>query len=294
MNRFAYTFYATNDAYAAAAIIAATALRRTGAGRDIAFLFLHHGVSPDMVARARRANFITRDVEPLRFTRGKYYRDCLTKLRIFQLVEYERVVFIDADSLPLQNLDHLFTSPFTQAIAAPRTYWLPQPVATSLLLVVNPSMEQWERVRRHFASAFEKRLYDMEIINLEFKDEIHFLADEYGCLNSEWCSATGPFHFGDAERARRLAKLVHFSHLGKPWFWRPEDAYRLLPTAHPLFHELWAHWWELRREILGDVPIVPFSERLRPLAKLYLGLARRRLLRPGPNPHQRPEQKSPE
>jgi lipopolysaccharide biosynthesis glycosyltransferase len=277
VNRFAYVFYATNDAYAASAIIAATALRRTGAGRDIEFVFLHHGVSPAMAARARQANFITRDVEPLRFTRGKYYRDCLTKLRIFQLVEYERVVFIDADSLPLQSLDHLFSSPFTQAIAAPRAYWMQHPVATSLLLVVSPSMERWNRVQRHFASAFEKRLYDMNIINLEFKDEIYFLADEYGCLNSEWCSATHQFHFGDPERARRLAKLVHFSHLGKPWFWRPEDAYRLLPMAHPVFHELWAQWWELRQEILGDVPIVPFSQRFRLLVKLHLGLARRRL-----------------
>jgi hypothetical protein len=278
VNRFAYVFYATNDTYAAAAIIAATALRRTGAGRGIAFLLLHHGLSPAMVARARQANFTTRYVEPLRFTRGKYYRDCLTKLRIFQLVEHERVVFIDADSLPLQNLDHLFTSPLTQAIAAPRAYWLPQPEATSLLLVVSPSMEQWNRVQRHFASAFEKRLYDMSIINLEFKDEIHFLPDEYGCLNSEWSSATGPFHFGDPLRARRLAKLVHFSHLGKPWCWRPEDAYRLLPTAHPLFHELWAQWWQLRQEILGDATIVPFSQRFRQWVKLRFGLARQRRL----------------
>lgn len=277
MNRFAYVFYATNDTYAAAAIIAATALRRTGAGRDIGFVFLHHGVSPAMLARARQANFITRDVKPLRFTRGRYYRDCLTKLRIFQLVEYKRVVFIDADSLPLQNLDHLFTAPFTQPVAAPRAYWYRNPGAASLLLVVSPSMERWNRVQRHFASAFEKRLYDMDIINLEFKDEIHFLADEYGCLNSEWSSAAGPFHFGNPERARRLAKLVHFSHLGKPWFWRPKDAYRLLPTAHPLFHELWAQWWELRQEILDDAPMVPFSQRFRLRAKLYLGLARRRL-----------------
>ncbi|MGA7872175.1 MAG: glycosyltransferase [Candidatus Binatus sp.] len=283
MNRFAYVFYATDDAYAAGAIIAATALRRTGAGRDIGFVFIYHGVSPAMVTRARHANFILREVEPLRFTRGKYYRDCLTKLRIFQLVEYERVVFIDSDSLPLQNLDHLFTLPFAQTIAAPRAYWTRQFKATSLLLVVTPSMGNWDRVQRHFASAFEKRLYDMNIINLEFDDEIHFLADEYGCLNSEWCSATGPFYFGDAERARRMAMLVHFSHLGKPWFWRPEDAYRLLPTAHPIFHDLWADWWDLRDEILGDVPIVPFAQRMRLLAKLYLGLARQRLSRPEPN-----------
>ena len=58
VNRFAYVFYATDDAYAAGAIIAATALRRTGAGRDIGFVFIYHGVSPAMVTRARHANFI--------------------------------------------------------------------------------------------------------------------------------------------------------------------------------------------------------------------------------------------
>ena len=60
-------------------------------------------------------------------------------------------------------------------IAAPRAYWLQKPFVTSLLLVVKPSLRLWNRVKQHFGNALEKQFYDMDIINLEFKDEIYVL-----------------------------------------------------------------------------------------------------------------------
>ncbi len=34
----------------------------------------------------------------------------LTKIQLWSLTQYSRVLYLDADTLPLQNLDHLFTA----------------------------------------------------------------------------------------------------------------------------------------------------------------------------------------
>ena len=37
-----------------------------------------------------------------------YYRGVLEKLYVFQLTDYDRVIVMDADGFPNNNLDHLF------------------------------------------------------------------------------------------------------------------------------------------------------------------------------------------
>ena len=41
--------------------------------------------------------------------KNSYYMDCWTKLKLWEMVEYERVVYLDADMLCCKNIDHLFT-----------------------------------------------------------------------------------------------------------------------------------------------------------------------------------------
>lgn len=251
-NRFAYTFYATNDAYAIAVLVVVKQLKLLGARNDVDFVVLHLSISKYIQAKMDEMGIITKKVDPLRYTYGMYYRDCLIKLKIFQLIEYERVVFLDADSIPLKNIDELFTLSFMEDIAAPHAYFFHKPFVTSLLLVVKPSIEMWNRVEKHFESAFEKKFYDMDIINLEFKDEIYFLPDEYACLNSEWAKKEKNFHFGDPDTSLKKIKIVHFSELGKPWYYRPKKVKRLRPNAHPIFYDLWEKWWAIRSEILKE------------------------------------------
>lgn len=55
-------------------------------------------------------------------TRGKmtvgYWTQAFSKLRVWSLIEYEKVLFLDADVMVLKNLDHLFQEPeFTAALS---------------------------------------------------------------------------------------------------------------------------------------------------------------------------------
>jgi alpha-N-acetylglucosamine transferase len=251
-NRFAYTFYATDDAYAIAVLVVVKQLQKLGTRDDVEFVLLHLSISNYILSKMHEMGITTQKVNPLRYTYGTYYRDCLIKLKIFQLTQYDRVIFLDADSIPLKNIDELFTLPFTEDIAAPQAHFLQTPLVTSLLLVVKPSIKLWNRVEKHFESAFEKKYYDMDIINLEFKDEIYLIPDEYACLNSEWADRDTKFYFGEPEKSYEKIKIVHFSDLGKPWFYHPKKVRRFRPNAHPIYYDLWEKWWAIRSEILKE------------------------------------------
>ncbi len=248
--RWAYVFYATNREYAIAVLVFVRLLRQLGIRDDADVVVLHLPLSGRIIARMRDLGISTVPVPKLRYVNHRYYRHCLVKLRIFQLFEYERVVFVDADAMPLKSLDDLLTLPFEGPVAAPSAYWLPQPFWTSALLVARPSAANWERVSRHFDSASARRFYDMDIINSEFRSEIHTLPERVFCLNSEWEDVNRWGFFGDFDDTYSRVSVVHFSAVGKPWSYSLKDVRRVRPKAHPIFYELWETWRKTRDEIL--------------------------------------------
>jgi len=247
----AYVFYATNDTYAVAVLVFVQSLKRLGIRDDTDIVVFHLHLSRYLIAKFHEMGVRTRLVPALRYGLPRYYRDCLTKLRIFELDEYERVVYVDADAIPLKSLDPLFDLQFAEPVAAPSAYWLPEQLSGSHLLVVKPSGQLWTRIRRHFPHAMEKRYYDMDIVNLEFGDAIHTLPADIICLNSEWEDVCRPSFFDDPDDACTKVHVVHFTALGKPWSYSPKRARRLRPRAHPFFHELWERWWQTREELFA-------------------------------------------
>ncbi len=253
-NRQAYAFYATDDSYGAAVCVLVKRLQEIGLRKDVDLVVLHLPLARFLVQTLQRLGVETREVAPLPPTRGRYFRDCLIKLYVLRLTEYERVVYMDADTLPLKNLDHLLELPFSERIAAPQAYWLPQPFVTTLLMVVKPSMDLWNRAERHFATAHANNLFDMDVVNLEFGTELHHLPAENGCLDTEWEDMDVPFRFGDPETSYQRIPLVHFTAMGKPWFHHPHQVEQLCRNAHPNFLDLRNTWWEVRERLIAECP----------------------------------------
>lgn len=65
----------------------------------------------------------------------------LTKLHAFRLVQYEKVIFLDADTLVLRRLSHLFESPHSFS-AAPDQGW--PDAFNSGVMVLEPSQESFD------------------------------------------------------------------------------------------------------------------------------------------------------
>ncbi|RPD81843.1 nucleotide-diphospho-sugar transferase [Lentinus tigrinus ALCF2SS1-7] len=72
-------------------------------------------LSPEARAVVAKRGILIRDIDHLYPEDGKHvladhdarFRDTWTKLKAFELVEYERVVMLDADMIVMRNMDHL-------------------------------------------------------------------------------------------------------------------------------------------------------------------------------------------
>jgi hypothetical protein len=249
-NPLAFVFYATDEIYAVAVMVFVHRLQDLGIRSDADVVLLHLPLSQKILQRIKRLGITARQVETVQTVKSWGFRDCLVKLRVLELAEYDRILYLDADAIPMKNLDDLLSLPITGPLAAPRAYWLPQPFWTSALFVAQPSIACWNRVKPHFAAAVRKDYLDMEIINCEFAQDIQSLPATVFCLNSEWEEGDRPGFFGDPVAAYANVSVAHFTSLGKPWTYSTADAKRLRPNAHPLFYELWDKWRTTRELIL--------------------------------------------
>lgn len=141
--RYAYVFYAANEAYCCAALVNLARLRRFNGTHALPrnvdlVLIVSEAVSPAMQAIAREtwgalvyqassfgAAPGVRLIDPPLGKFADYYRDSFQKFLAFLLPAdvYKRLVVLDADCLILRPLHHLFTFPDELPLAAPPAYW---------------------------------------------------------------------------------------------------------------------------------------------------------------------------
>ncbi|MBL8976249.1 MAG: hypothetical protein JNK56_36930, partial [Myxococcales bacterium] len=72
-----------------------------------------------------------------------------TKLRAFDLCEYERIVFLDADTIVIRNIDDLFQRP---GFAAAPDFFMPDRF-NSGVMVIDPSRALFERLQAALADS---------------------------------------------------------------------------------------------------------------------------------------------
>ncbi|CAK0732493.1 hypothetical protein CVIRNUC_000138 [Coccomyxa viridis] len=166
-------------------------------------------------------------VKVLQQTGDPVWAQSLTKLHLFGLTQYKRLIYMDADGLVLRNMDYLFSLP-DAPVAMPRAYWLSQPRMCNALAVVQPSAQRLEqllqRARTHGG-------FDMDVMNDLYKGQCLVLPNEYIFLTGELRETNHTRYLGNdllpwnatAELLR--AYYVHFSDnpLPKPWLLRPEE-----------------------------------------------------------------------
>ncbi|MFC5585489.1 glycosyltransferase [Nitratireductor kimnyeongensis] len=143
MSKHAYVTLVTNEDYAMGALALVRSLRLTETNADL--VVLHTGGAPEKALQplaALGARLVPAELLPTSdafnerhqrarlhanapFTKGNKPSfhtplDNFAKLRLWQLTEYERVVFIDADAVVVRNIDRLFGYP--EFSAAPNVY----------------------------------------------------------------------------------------------------------------------------------------------------------------------------
>ncbi|OQS03627.1 cleavage induced hypothetical protein [Thraustotheca clavata] len=250
--RLAYFFYATDDGQACNALIAGKKLRQLGARASIDMVAM---VSED-VSQATQNHLYKGGVIPMpverwrRSTGNAFYKDALTKLRLFEERGYDRVVYIDSDTVIQRNLDVLFDLPHA-IFWAPRAYWLDylQPFITSVLLVVDPNNALFAHLEHAIAVEKEPQ-YDMDVLNNEWKHQCGILPSEFVVLSTHLQSDTDKFLFGYKDLDDRInhTYIHHFSPsnpYNKPWNMNPNDMVRD-PNVHHMYYDLFEIYWNQR------------------------------------------------
>ncbi|CAI5488979.1 unnamed protein product [Closterium sp. Naga37s-1] len=173
----------SKENYVCGAIVLGHSIRRSGSRYDMVAL-----VSPEIGNRSRdalrEAGWIVKEIERIRNPYGSktsYNQYNYSKLRLWQLVEYSSVIFVDADLLVLRNLDHLFAFPDVSARGNDKTDF------NSGLMLLRPSLCTFRELLANVHTIRSPNGGDQGYLNNIFT-WWHRLPNSYNTLKHIWAS----------------------------------------------------------------------------------------------------------
>lgn len=203
----------SSDAYVCGAIALAQSLVRTGTRRDLVLLHDKSISEPKRRALAA-AGWQLRKIKRIRNPRAErnsYNEYNYSKFRLWQLTDYAKVVFVDADVVVLRNIDLLFHFPEMSATGNDGV------IFNSGVMVIEPS-------NATFAMLMEKR---REIVSYNggdqgFLNEVfvwwHRLPRRVNFLKNFWSNTSAEAHLKNRLFGADPPELYAIHYLGlKPW-----------------------------------------------------------------------------
>ena len=138
-----------------------------------------------------------------------------TKLRAWQLAEFDKVVFLDADTIVLQNIDDLFARP---QIAAAPDFFMPDRFSSGVM-VLEPSAGTFDRMVHELSTAAGYDGGDQGFLNLFFANWYAMPVEHRLPVGYNMAHFIYQFmhaHVGAWEKLQHEVKVVHYL-VQKPW-----------------------------------------------------------------------------
>ncbi|CAJ2675427.1 unnamed protein product [Trifolium pratense] len=203
----------SSESYVCGAITLAQSLLKTGTKRDL-ILLIDNSISVRKRRALASAGWKTRTITRIRNPRaenGTYNEYNYSKFRLWQLTDYEKIIFIDSDIVVLRNLDILFNFPQMSATGND------QSIFNSGIMVIEPSNCTF--------SVLMSRRYDIVSYNggdQGFLNEIfvwwHRLPRRVNYLKNFWANTTIEASVKNGLFGADPPKLYAIHYLGlKPW-----------------------------------------------------------------------------
>ncbi|PNF18606.1 Glycogenin-1 [Cryptotermes secundus] len=250
MGVFAWVTLATNDSYSLGALVLGHSLRRVGTPHDLVVL-VTPGVSASMRDRlssvftlVQEVNLLdSRDEANLALLERPELGITFTKLHCWRLTQYEKCVFLDADTLVLKNSDELFER--EELSAAPDPGW--PDCFNSGVFVYRPSLDTFNALIKFALSKGSFDGGDQGLLNLFFsdwatKDISRHLPFIYNMVSTATYSYLPAYKaFGES------AKIAHFIGSNKPWLQYFDSETRLVrpPQGSEHLQRLLQLWWDI-------------------------------------------------
>lgn len=171
-----------NNDYMEAVQVLAYSLRRVHIQADLILLFISNRLNQSTLNRCQEAGWhlwAVDRIDPPRFAIiYPRFRDQYTKLRIWSLINYDRVLYLDADTLVVRDINELFTGTIFEddqdgLLAAVEDVWQGQigPNFNAGVLLIRPNQTIFEDmlVKMHNMAAYGSYWAEQGFLNWYFK-----------------------------------------------------------------------------------------------------------------------------
>ncbi|KAL0951524.1 hypothetical protein HGRIS_008208 [Hohenbuehelia grisea] len=224
-HNYAFVTLLTSDAYLPGALALAAALKDVHPSPvvtpevdfDIVCLVTPETVDVSSIKLLRRAFNVVIGVEVIGQQDEKGLQllgrpdldTVLTKLHVFRLTQYSKIIFLDADVLPIRPLSHLFTLPY-EFSAAPDVGW--PDIFNSGVLVLSPGEDNFTELNQLLKSKGTWDGGDQGILNEWRGVDWNRLSFTYNT------TPTAAYTYAPAyERYGSKISAIHFIGPNKPW-----------------------------------------------------------------------------
>ena len=195
------------------------------------------------------------------------WRVSFQKLGVFSLVQYEKIVFLDSDTMLLQNVDELFGLPSLSVSMDNCDRCTLFHGMNAGVLVLEPSDRVWQSIKDYtkqqscLSKIFKWSDQELLICLFDQRRPAEFnvgnwyqLPHVYNLFNNCNCQGRSknkdPFYatWNDSE-----VKVVHYACSGKPWENLKVVGRRLSkpPSCQDRFNGKWLAFWDKGMELLG-------------------------------------------
>lgn len=260
MSRRAFVTLATDDGYAMGALVLAESLHKAATAQQLVVL-ITDAVSSEVRQQLSEAfhhvyvtsELCSHDDLALSLLGRPELGITFTKLHCWRLTQYQKCVFLDADTLVLQNCDELFDKEELSAI--PDTGW--PDCFNSGVFVFRPSLETYVKLVSLAATKGSFDGGDQGLLNTYFSswrsDLSRRLPFVYNVVSSlSYTYAPAYMHFASG------VKIVHFAGSQKPWMvrWRTDTGnVEKAPNVQDLQMPIIKMWIDIFREkVLPQLP----------------------------------------
>ena len=232
MNNYRYITLLSDDSYIFGVILLHESLKKVNTQYPLEVLVTSNVSKPilnileqldltyyvtDAIEKPEFINY-NKHIQP-RFT--KTWALCLTKLKIFGMTQFDKLIFLDADIMVLKNLDHLFEYPhMTSALDGEYfNLWPDDPHFNSGILIISPNKKEYNQLIDYITNfsldIWNKKqcIADQELLNLYYSN---WYQEEICHLNKYYDIFAPYIQEYQIEDIDANAYFIHF--IGrKPW-----------------------------------------------------------------------------
>lgn len=153
-----------------------------------------------------------------------YWKQTLFKLKVFDLTQFDKIVFLDSDMIVFKNLDHLFELPHMTCVAAGQELHSDWVELNSGLMVIKPSHEEYLGSENLIEQVYEKRtalglgVGDQDVIQAYY-NKMWFASDEQhlSSVYNTMLGYAGYLYKNGSVTGLNDIYVYHFAGKEKPW-----------------------------------------------------------------------------